>query len=172
MSRSDSDYVVKSDNLDGRQQAPGGQFEARIKDLSDHVPLEKLGFRQYAVPPGRTAWPYHSHTANEEAIFVVEGRGILRVAGDEIEVTSGDFLGFPADPGVPHQLINEADRDLVYLCVSTMEEPDVTTYPDSNKVGVLAGEPPGGDSENRTFEEYFNPADATDYWDEEIPDSD
>lgn len=48
-----------------------------------------------------------------------------------------------------------------------MIEPDITGYPDSNKIGVFAGSAPGGAKETRRLNAYF-PLDAnTDYWDEE-----
>jgi hypothetical protein len=47
-----------------------------------------------------------------------------------------------------------------------MEDPDVTVYPDSGKVGVFAGSPPGGRDE-RTVEGYYRRADDVDYWDGE-----
>jgi hypothetical protein len=51
-----------------------------------------------------------------------------------------------------------------------MREPDVTLYPDSDKIGVLAGEPPGGESDERTFEKYLDDASERDYWDGELTD--
>jgi uncharacterized cupin superfamily protein len=35
------------------------------------------------VPPGRRAWPYHYHLENEEAIYVLEGLGTLRIDEEE-----------------------------------------------------------------------------------------
>ena len=47
--------------------------------------------------------------------------------------------------------------------VSTMREPDVTVYPDSEKFGVYVGAPPGDDGD-RSLEGYY-PMDAdVDYW--------
>jgi hypothetical protein len=48
-----------------------------------------------------------------------------------------------------------------------MIEPDITAYPDSNKIGIFAGSAPGGAKEKRSFNAYF-PTDAnTNYWDGE-----
>lgn len=50
--------------------------------------------------------------------------------------------------------------------ISTMVEPDVTVYPDSEKFGVFVGGPPGSNAE-RSLHGYY-PLDAdVDYWDGE-----
>ena len=35
----------------------------------------------FRVPPGASAVPYHAHHANEEAAYVLQGRGTLRMGG-------------------------------------------------------------------------------------------
>jgi hypothetical protein len=47
-----------------------------------------------------------------------------------------------------------------------MNEPDVTVYPDSGKIGVFVGAPPGG-REERSVHGYYNRDDDVDYWGEE-----
>jgi uncharacterized cupin superfamily protein len=48
------------------------------------------------------------------------------------------FIAFPPGPEHPHQLINTSNTDLRYLVVSTMEYPDLSEYPDSNKIGAYS----------------------------------
>lgn len=169
-SDSNSDPIVRSGDAERRTHAPGQPFRANIEDLSDYLPVKNLGVRRYFVEPGDRAWPFHAHLANEELIVIERGQGTVRTVDDEFQVTEGDVIGFGADPQSAHQLINTSDDRLVYLCVSTMREPDVTLYPDSDKVGVLAGEPPGGDSEQRMFETYLDAECERDYWDGEVED--
>ena len=69
---------------------------------------EKLGCSLYEVPPGRRAWPYHYHLANEEAIYVLEGSGTLRIGGEEIRVSQGDYVALPASAQAAHQLVNDS----------------------------------------------------------------
>jgi len=47
--------------------------------------------------------------------------------------------------------------------VSTMNEPDVTVYPETGKFGVYVGSPPGG-REERSLQGYYRIDDETDYW--------
>ncbi len=112
------------------------------------------------------AWPYHYHAANEEAIYVLEGDGALRIGDKEIQISKGDYITCPAGKE-EHQIINSSDKELRYLCFSTMIEPDVIIYPDSNKVGIFAGSAPGGPKEKRTLHKYLRGDAEVDYWDGE-----
>ena len=143
---------------------PGARF--RRKKLGAADGSEDLGASLHEVPPGESAWPYHYHTANEEALYVLSGTGTLRLAGEEHALEPGDYAAFLADESGAHAVRNDGDGPLRFLVVSTMVEPEVLVYPDSDKVGALAGAPPG-EYEGRTVEAYFRRSDAVDYWDDE-----
>jgi uncharacterized cupin superfamily protein len=121
----------------------GSSFSAQRRRVGTAIGAKKLGYSFFSVPPGKTAFPFHLHHANEEMIYVVEGEGMLRIGKNEVRVSSGTFIAFPPGPDHPHQLINTSSRDLRYLCVSTMEYPDITEYPDSNKIGAVTCAPQG-----------------------------
>ena len=98
---------------------------------------EQCAVALYEVPPGKSAYPYHYHTKNEETFYIVSGQGFLRTASDERAVKSGDFLFFPANENGAHKLTNCSDTEmLVYLDFDTYNDLDVAIYPDSNKVGI------------------------------------
>jgi uncharacterized cupin superfamily protein len=99
---------------------------------------KKLGYSFFTVAPGKAAFPFHLHHTNEEMIFIFDGEGTLRLGREEIAISSGMFIAFPPGADHPHQLINTSNRDLRYLCVSTMESPEIAEYPDSNKIGAYA----------------------------------
>ncbi|WP_152039627.1 cupin domain-containing protein [Salinigranum salinum] len=151
-----------------------GPTHFRRKRLADAAGGERLGASLYELPSGGKSWPYHYHTGNEEAIYVVSGEGTLRVGDGERDTAderhplrAGDYVALPAGPESAHRVENDGDEPLRFLVVSTMRDPDVTVYPDSGKIGVYAGSPPGGDSEDRVVDGYF-PRDATvDYWRDE-----
>lgn len=159
--------VVNIDQLEFHEQHHGERFAARIASAARAVGARKLGYRLVIVPPGKRAWPYHAHHANEEMFFILEGEGTLRHAGEEYPVRTGDFIAAVADLGQPHQLINSGAAELKYLAVSTMEQPDVFVYPDSDKFGVFAGSAPGGRREERSFAFFGRTRDQRDYWDGE-----
>lgn len=144
----------------------GGNMEIRRKQLGDAANGEQLGCSLYELPSGQEAWPYHYHTSNEEAIYVLAGEGTLRLAGETHPLDESDYVALPADESGGHKVINDSEGSLRYLVFSTMNEPDVTVYPDSGKFGVYVGSPPGGRRE-RSLEGYYFIDDAVDYWDGE-----
>ncbi|WP_425491826.1 cupin domain-containing protein [Halohasta salina] len=148
-----------------------GGMDIRRKQLGEAVDAEELGCSLYELPTGERAWPYHYHTANEEALFVLAGSGTLRADGEMHELREGDYVTFPADESGAHRVINDSEGALRYLVVSTMIEPDVTVYPDSEKFGVYVGSPPGG-REVRSLEGYYRQDDAVDYWVDETTSTD
>ena len=114
-----------------------GGFAFVRKRLGAAAGGKQLGTSWFEIQPGKKAFPFHYHLANEEAIFVLEGEGVLRLGGEEVTLRPGDYIAFP--PGPPgHQVINRGTAPLRYLALSTMIEPEVAVYPDSKKVGVLS----------------------------------
>jgi len=119
--------------------APAGSvFVGARQRVGIHIGAQKLGYSFFSVPPGKTAFPYHTHTGNEEMIYILAGSGILRFGKEEIAVHSGTVIACPPGAEYPHQLINGGAQELEYLVVSTMAYPDISEYPDSNKVGAYA----------------------------------
>ena len=143
--------VVSDDVLEWAEHSHGEKFGYRRKRLGSAAGGKELGCSLYEVPPGRRAFPYHYHLANEEAIYILEGSATLRLGAEEVEVSAGDYVALPADPEVAHQLVNTSKGALRYLCFSTMVAPEVTVYPDSGKVGIMGGSAPGGDQAKRTM---------------------
>ena len=113
-------------------------FGGMRQRVGSAIGAQKLGYSFFSVPPGKAAFPYHTHTGNEEMIYIIEGEAVLRHGKDEIAVRGETVIACPPGPEYPHQLINTGSKDLRYLVVSTMEYPDISEYPDSNKIGAYA----------------------------------
>ena len=144
-----------------------GDHEFRRVKLGAAAGGDQLGCSLYEVPAGKEAWPYHFHTGNEEALYVLAGEGVLRTPDGETGLEPGDYAAFPTGEESAHAIRNDGEEALRFLAVSTMNDPDVLGYPDSEKVGVYAGSPPGGDPEERVLSGFF-PRDATvDFWEGE-----
>ncbi|MFB6297015.1 MAG: cupin domain-containing protein [Salinirussus sp.] len=143
-----------------------GEAVFRRKQLGEAAGGRALGCSLHEIPAGKRAWPFHYHTANEEALYVLSGIGRVRMGSDETvhAVEAGDYLALPTGPEGSHRVSNTGEEPLRYLAVSTMRDPDVLVYPDSGKVGVHAGAPPGGDAEKRHVSAYFPEDAAVDYW--------
>ena len=160
--------VVQSDDVEWKTLAGHGDFhDARSKSLSLPTGGRKLGCSMIELPPGKQSFPFHYHLANEEAIYVLEGSGALRLGAEIIAVGAGDDVALPVAAALGRQMINNSDSALRYLCFSTMIEPDVAIYPDSNKVATFGGAAPGGREEEFTHFSLLDGGAAAEYWDGE-----
>src|SRR5829696_6862761 len=75
--------------------------------------------------------------------------------GEEIPISEGGYVALPTRAEAAHQIVNDSEVVLRYLCFSTMVEPDVMIYPDSGKVGIFGGAAPGGPKEKRNFNKFL-----------------
>lgn len=155
---------VHDEAMSWTEQTHGSAYAVKRKQLGAAAGGKMLGCSLIEVPPGKKSWPFHFHTANEEAIYVLAGRARLRLGTDELPIAAGDYVALPPGKAHAHQVINDSAEPVRYLAISTMVHPDVTVYPDSNKVGVIVGAAPGGDKAVRTLLAFL-PLDAeVDYW--------
>lgn len=162
--------IVSSRQLAWRTHSHGDRYAARRKQLGMHG--EQLGCSLYELDVGMAAWPSHHHFANEEALFILEGRGTLYMGAHEdrarFELASGDYVALRrGDARHAHKLVNEGEQVLRYLCFSTQHVPEIIGYPDSSKVGLMAGAAPGGDATQRTLSVFLDSGALRDYWDGE-----
>jgi len=91
------------------------------------------------MPPGKESFVYHSHHHEEEWLYILSGRGIAEIDGEELAVSAGDFMAFPT-PSVPHHLKNPFDEELVYLMGGENREIEVADFPRLGKRMVRSGE--------------------------------
>lgn len=158
--------IVNVNDLDWKT-SEHGDFAYQDKWLAAETGGEKLGASLYKLMPGKKCFPYHFHYANEEAVFILEGSGTLRMNNEMIPIVQGDYIAFPVGPDYVHQIINTSEKPLIYLCFSTMIYPEAVEYPDSNKVGVTAGVPVSADIEEAQLRARFRKQDKVDYFDGE-----
>lgn len=112
-----------------RRQHPFNANAVRLaRALSDVAGMQRIGIHLVRIEPGRESTQFHYHDADEEFLYVLEGRGIAELGDEEIEVGPGDFMGFAA-PSEPHSLRNPFDEDLVYLMGGERNAHDVVHYP-------------------------------------------
>jgi uncharacterized cupin superfamily protein len=157
--------MVDESDLDWTEREEG-DTTFRRKKLAAAAGGEDLGASLYELDPGDRSWPLHYHTGNEEAIYVLAGEGTLRrgEGREDTLLASGEYVALPANESGAHQIRNDGDATLRYLMISTMNEPDVTVYPEDDGIGVFVGAPPGGEGE-RPVSGFWDRDDAVEYWD-------
>lgn len=122
-------------------RSPEGTFEGAGKHISEALgrdPLSTDMMRRHPfdvelvrIPPGKKAYPYHSHSAQWEFYLVVAGTGISRDADGNHHIASGD--AFLYQPGEAHQLINDGECDLDVYVIADNPVGESAHYPDSEK---------------------------------------
>jgi uncharacterized cupin superfamily protein len=74
----------------------------------------------------------------DELFFILSGEEQYRWGEDVLPVKVGDLVAAPAGTKA-HQLINTGNVELRYLGISSVAATEVVDYPDSGKIGVMAG---------------------------------
>jgi uncharacterized cupin superfamily protein len=137
--------VVNVEEVEARTQAQGG-FGLTSRRLGAAAGGRALGCSQLELPPGKTSFPFHFHSAFEEALYVLAGEGTLRIGAESVPVRAGDYVALPPGPDFAHTLTNSGTAPLRYLCMSSPAAPstmDIVVYPDSKKISFAAGIEPG-----------------------------
>jgi uncharacterized cupin superfamily protein len=85
--------------------------------------------------------PYHFEYGDEEWLIVLTGNPIVRHPEGQDRLDPGDTVCFPAGPEGAHKVTNPPDAPGTsrMLMISTLNEPSVAVYPDSDKLGVYVG---------------------------------
>lgn len=143
--------------------SPGGKYAGSGRHISEALGRRPLSLdlnerhpfdvEICRIPPGKTAFPYHSHSAQWEFYHVLSGSGLARDASGRTPVGPGDAFLFK--PGEAHQLINNGAEDLVVYIVADNPIGESCHYPDSGKWLV------------RSPERRLIRSDALDYYDGE-----
>jgi len=107
--------------------------------MSERAGLSRTGVSRVRIQPGKESFAYHMHHYEEEWIYVLSGRGLARIDGEDYEMKAGDFVGFPT-PSVAHLMSNPYDEELVYLMGGETLDHEVADFPELGKRMVRTGE--------------------------------
>lgn len=109
------DGVVRIWDVEGQARpryfaAPGVQ--STVRNLGDAVGLTHMGLHLRSVEPGFAGTHRHYHLVEEEWVYVLSGRGHVRIGPHRIAVSAGSFVGFPPGPR-PHHFLADGEEALV-----------------------------------------------------------
>lgn len=119
----------------GKQVSEALGRKPHSTDLMERHPFDVEILR---VPPGKTPYPYHSHSAQWEFYHVIAGAGDVRHKDGTTPIVAGDAFIF--EPGEPHQVINSGKEDMIIYVVADNPIGESWHYPDSGKFGVRVPE--------------------------------
>lgn len=122
-----------------RDESDPEGYRAGMARFGKSIGASMLGATLYELPPGQSVCPYHYEYGNEEWALILEGRPTLRHPDGEEQVEPMDVICFPVGPEGAHKFTNQTDKTVRVLLLSTMVDPALVVYPDSDKIGAWAG---------------------------------
>lgn len=114
-------------------------YICRAVRVGKRIGASRMGMSVYELPVGQAICPYHFEWTDEEWLIVLEGTPTLRTPEGERGLERGDVVCFPAGPDGAH-LVRATDEPARVAILSTKNEVGIAEYPDSDKVGVWAGD--------------------------------
>ncbi|MGA8786967.1 MAG: cupin domain-containing protein [Polaromonas sp.] len=118
-----------------REMIRVGQMEIRY--LQEAGNGCQMGCFEMRVPPGSNVPPPHSHTANEELVYVLDGTLRYTVGSETRDLQAGDSMATP--PGVVHSFSNPHALMARALVINT---PDIGSSYFSEVASIINGSSP------------------------------
>jgi uncharacterized cupin superfamily protein len=115
-------------------------YRAGSDRFGPKIGATQIGGTVYELPPGQSVCPYHYEYGREEWLIALDGPAVLRHPQGEQQLERGDVVCFPMGPEGAHQVFNRGEQTIHVLMLSTLFEPSVAVYPDSDKLGVWPGD--------------------------------
>ncbi len=115
--------------MSGREKRP----------LGDMFGLKNFGVNLTRVEPGAVSALLHTHSRQDEWVYLLEGELTLVTETGETLLKPGMCAGFPAG-GVAHQLVNRSDRVAAYLEVGDRTSGDTVFYPGDDLKAALSAQ--------------------------------
>ena len=106
------------------------------KPLGDYFGLSNFGVNLTTLAPGGESALMHSHSRQDELIYVLQGEPTLVTESGETLLAPGACAGFPAG-GEAHHLVNRTDREVVILEIGDRSKDDEATYPRDDLRAVM-----------------------------------
>ena len=108
-------------------------FEGRRKQkLGEFFGLNNFGVNLTHLAPGAISALAHSHSTQEEFIFILEGTPTFILGQEEFNLSPGDCYGFKAGTGIAHKLVNRSEENVSYLEIGDRTPGDEVEYPNDD----------------------------------------
>lgn len=99
--------------------------------------LTNFGVNLTELAPGTVSALRHAHTTQDEFVYVLQGRPVLRTDAGDTPLAPGMCAAFRAGSGDAHQLLNPTDAPVVYLEIGDRSPGDTVSYPDDDLRAAL-----------------------------------
>lgn len=149
--------VINENNLIGQHKAEHEPYEYVKYEITPRDDFDQCNVAVYEIPPKKSNYPYHYHITNTEVFYIISGEGILRTPNGDKNIKSGDFIVCPPSEKGAHKLINASDSAVLkYIDFDTANSPDIISYPDSDKTGIIIHNQPSMFFKNDDKANYYD----------------
>jgi len=107
------------------------------RQLGDYFGLTNFGVNLTRLKPNAISALRHSHSKQDEFMYILQGRPTLQTDDGRIQLSPGMCVGFPADTGNANNLVNETSEDVFYLEIGDRSPGDNAEYPDDDIQATL-----------------------------------
>lgn len=111
--------TVKESEVEGVRREPPRVSKILISEHT--VGAKQISMGTNVTEPGSRI-PLHKHTDQEEAMFVIQGTGILKCGDEEYPLEPGTCIFSPI--GVDHEIINTGDTQFKIVWAYAPPLPD------------------------------------------------
>ena len=108
------------------------------RQLGDVFGLKNFGVNLTRLEPGAMSALRHTHTRQDEFVYILQGSAVLITDAGETPLGQGMCAGFRAGDANAHHLVNRTSEEVVYLEVGDRTPGDEASYPDDDLKAVLA----------------------------------
>ena len=102
------------------------------RQLGDLFGLTNFGVNLTRLAPKSVSALRHSHTRQDEFIYILDGHPTLRTDEGDTQLAPGMCAGFKAGTGNAHHLVNNTSEMVVYLEIGDRTPGDQGSYPDDD----------------------------------------
>ena len=98
------------------------------RSLGDYFGIQNFGVNITILHPGAQSSLHHTHSRQDEFVYVLAGRPTLFTDAGEVQLAPGMCSGFRSG-GTGHHLVNNTSDEVVILEVGDRSAGDAVTYP-------------------------------------------
>ncbi|MXZ83729.1 MAG: cupin domain-containing protein [Synechococcus sp. SB0666_bin_14] len=106
------------------------------KALGDVFGLKNFGVNLTRIAPGGMSALMHSHSRQDELVYVLEGSPTLVTPSGDAQLGPGMCAGFPAG-GEAHHIVNHTSTDVLILEIGDRSDGDEARYPQDDLHAVM-----------------------------------
>ena len=103
------------------------------RQLGGAFDLSNFGINLTTLAPAAMSALRHSHSRQDEVVYILEGEATLVTDAGNTLLTPGMHAGFRPETGDAHHLKNQTDAAMVYLEIGDRSAGDQPVWPDADR---------------------------------------